>query len=155
MQTREDLSFQLSQIAIKNEKGEITDHFEHTETIKVEIDFKILKKLPNYYLNFNITTVDEITVLVATDEELSDTYFAGQLDPGDYAYSFILPQKLLKPGKYNINLYFCNQFYPVIQTCADVLSFEIIDTITTRGKKQLYRRDAIVAPQIDWKFYKK
>jgi lipopolysaccharide transport system ATP-binding protein len=149
-----DLTFQLLKIALKNKDGEISDHYEHEEHIKVEIDFRISKQLPNYYLNFNITNVEEIVVYVATDEELSESYHAGTLLPGDYQYSFELPKSLLKPGKYNVNLYFCNQFYPQIQTCADILSFEIIDTTTTRGRKQLYRRDAVVAPDIEWSFRK-
>jgi len=155
LKTNEELTFQLSQIALKNTNGEITDHFEHEENIKVEIDFKILKKQPNYYLNFTLTNVEEVCVFVTTDEELSDTYFAGQLEPGDYQYHFNLPKALLKPGKYSINLYFCNQFYPVIQTCDNILSFEIIDSQSTRGKKQLYRKDAVVAPYIEWHFLKK
>ena len=154
LEPNSDLTFQLLKIALKNKEGQISDHYEHEEHIKVEIDFRISKQLPNYYLHFNITNVEEIVVYVATDEELSENYHAGTLAPGDYQYSFELPKSLLKPGKYNVNLSFCNQFYPQVQTCPDILSFEIIDTTTTRGRKQLYRRDAVVAPDIEWSFRK-
>ena len=36
----------------------------------------------------------------------------------------------------------------------NILQFEIIDTKTTRGIKQLYRKDTIVAPDVQWKFSK-
>ena len=153
-QSKEELTFQLLSISLKNKLNEITDHFEYEESIKVDIEFLISKQLPNYYLNFTLTNMDEVVVFVTTDEELSDTYHAGSLKPGKYKYNFEIPCSLLKPGKYNINLYFCNQFYPIVQTCANILSFEIIDTTTTRGRKQLYRRDAVVAPDIEWSFRK-
>ncbi len=132
LQPSDELTFQLLKIALKNKDGEISDHCEHEEHIKAEIDFRISKQLPNYYLHFNITNVEEIVVYVATDEELSENYHAGTLAPSDYQYSFELPKSLLKPGKYDVNLSFCNQFYPQVQTCADILSFEIIDTTTAR-----------------------
>jgi lipopolysaccharide transport system ATP-binding protein len=151
---QKELTFQLSELSLKNAQKEITSHFEYVDCIGVEIKFNIAQKLPNYYLHFNITNNDEIIVFSTTDETLSDNYFCGDLEPGNYAYNFSLPSHLLKPGKYSINLYFCNQFYPVIQTCSNILQFEIIDTKTTRGIKQLYRKDTIVAPDVQWKFSK-
>ena len=151
---QKELTFQLSELSLKNAQKEITSHFEYVDCIGVEIKFNIAQKLPNYYLHFNITNNDEIIVFSTTDETLSDNYFCGDLEPGNYAYNFSLPSHLLKPGKYSINLYFCNQFYPVIQACSNILQFEIIDTKTTRGIKQLYRKDTIVAPDVQWKFSK-
>lgn len=150
----ESLTFQLSELSLKNKTGENAAHFEYIDPINVLMGFRISKKLPNYYINFNVCNQDEIIVYCSTDEVLAENYFLGEVEPGEYAYKFQLPAELLKPGKYHINIYFCNQFYPNVQQCYNILQFEVIDTKTIRGKKQLYRRDAIVAPEIEWEFVK-
>ncbi len=150
----DSLTFQLTELSLKNNVGENSSHFEYIDPISVSMGFRISKKLPNYYINFTLCNQDEVIVFCSTDEVLAENYFLGEINPGDYKYQFTLPSELLKPGKYNINIFFCNQFYPNVQQCYNILQFEIIDTKTTRGKKQLYRRDAIVAPDIAWKFSK-
>ena len=152
---QDELTFQLLELSFKKTgRDETTDHFEFTDEIHVQIKFKISQQLPNYYINFTISNNNEIIVLCTTDEALSETYFCGDLTPGEYTYSFTLPSHLFNPGKYNTHIFFCNQFYPSVQKCEGILSFEIIDTKTIRGIKQLYRKDAVVAPEIDWKFEK-
>ena len=145
------LKFQLLELTLKNQQQIISDSFEHIEKIRVEIRFKITKSEPNFFIHFNITNQDEVIVFVTTDEELSDGYFCGTLPPGKYTYQFDMPEKLLKPGNYTINLTCSNNFFPVEQFCLNIMTFEVMDSLTVRGKKSLYRKPAIVAPEITWK----
>ena len=154
LEPKSDITFQLLELALKNSSGEISNHFEHIEEIRVELSFQITEALPNYYINFGVLDLNEVTVFITTDEDHSDGYLSGNLKPGTYTYHFSLPSNLMKPGKYNIDVIMCNRFYPNVQRCINVLNFEIIDSVSLRGKKQLYRSEAVVAPKIMWELQK-
>ena len=146
-----EIPFQLLELSFKNKQNEILNHFEYLEEIAITLRFKITQTSPNYYINFSLLDQNEINVFTTTDEDYTEGYAAGNLAAGEYTYHFTIPAKLLKPSKYNIDLFFCNRFHPVVQQFKSLLSIEIIDSKTQRGIKQLYRNNAIVAPEIIWK----
>jgi lipopolysaccharide transport system ATP-binding protein len=145
-----DLPFQLLELSLKNKQNEVLNHFEQIEEINISLRFRITKKSPNYYINLTLRNQNEVAVFTTTDEDYTEGYAAGNLIEGEYTYNFTIPSKLLTPSKYNIDLFFCNRFYPIVQQFKSLLNIEIIDSKTQRGKKQLYRNDAIVAPEIIW-----
>jgi len=147
---KNELPFQLLELSIKNSNREIATYFESTEKIHVELKMRITHEQPNYYINFRVVNHDEITLFVTTDEDFSEGYMSGNLGVGDHGFNFDFPSHLFKPGKYRIDVYMCNRFNPLIQEHNNILSFEIIDSITLKSVKQLYRSEAIVAPAIIW-----
>ncbi len=146
----EQLGFQLLELRFKNKDNKISSHFEHNEEIHVELKYKISQPLPNYYINFRLADANEITVFVTTDEDFTEGYAAGNLTVGVYVSHFAIPAKLLKPGRYSSDIFMCNRFHPIVQQLEHVMTFEVIDSISLRGRKQLYRSDATVAPDIFW-----
>jgi len=148
-----ELSFQLLKASLLNEKQELSSHFEHTEKIKFDIDFLILIPSPNYYIYVHVSDNSENVLFITTDEHLLENgYLCGQLQKGKHTYNIELPSHFFKPGKYKITVNLANQFYPNIQQNQNLINFEIADTKTTKGSRQLYRKDAIIAPDINWNF---
>ncbi|MFM7023964.1 MAG: polysaccharide ABC transporter ATP-binding protein [Flavobacteriales bacterium] len=146
--------FQLLELSFRNQQKEVLNHFEHIENVDISLRFKIVEPSPNYYINFSLMDQNELVVFTTTDEDYTEDYPLGNLPPGEYTYHFSIPAKLLKPGKYLADVFMCKRFYPNIQRFISLLSLEIIDSKTQRGKKQLYRGEAVTAPEILWKLSK-
>jgi len=153
LQEKTELSFQLLKASIINAKEELSSYFEHVEKIKFDIEFLISQQAANHYIYVHVSDSNENILFVTSDEHLSaDGYKCGQMPNGKHNYTVDFPSHFFKPGRYNITINFANKFHPNVQQNQNILSFEIVDTKTLGGSRQLYRADAITAPEIRWEF---
>ncbi len=144
---------QLRRISLMSKDGNTKTTFEYIENIYVKIEIDLREPSSDYYSVLFITDIYGNMVLVTSDDDFADSEIS-RLSSGKYSYEIMLPSRLLKPGKYHltVSLTAKNRGNAPPQDRRDnIVSFDLYDSETLRGKKNAYRKTAIVAPEIFWK----
>jgi hypothetical protein len=110
---------------------------------------RINEARPDSIIGLHIEDADSNRILVSTDDEYGESFLEHR-KPGDYILEVWIPEKILKPGTYHVSLSARGQMDKPYHKLDHCLSFEVIDTQTYRGMKGLYRKQALVAPQLTW-----
>ena len=144
------LPFQIREVTLRNAAGEPSLKFDFEDQPEVEIQLQIRTRDPDYFTC--VTLIDNIGhwVYFTSDEDLADSPVAA-LGPGLHRYRLRLPRKLLKPGSYALDVVAGRRRHGKIDRRDGALQFQIVDVNSRRSVKQLYRKPAIVAPEIEWK----
>jgi lipopolysaccharide transport system ATP-binding protein len=138
--------FMRAKLVKENESN--VHHFEFTEKIGVEFNLRIREKKPDYVAGFLLQDAESNLILVSTCDEHGDVLLENK-SPGDYAVRAMIPDSFLKPGKYRITISLRDKkaSHHKVESC---FNFEVTDSQTYRGMKNLYRKTALVAPEIEW-----
>jgi lipopolysaccharide transport system ATP-binding protein len=139
---------QFSQAELIDENSEFADQFEFVDKIGIKLCVHIKKKMPDYVVGFTIEDEARNLVCVSTTDEF-DRPFLENKEPGSYNMKVVIPEKILKPGFYNISIT-ARGPVDIHHKAANCLTFQVIDTKTFRGMKHLYRKGAMIAPEINW-----
>jgi lipopolysaccharide transport system ATP-binding protein len=131
-------------------KEEISNSFEHEDEIKVEFGITRNSSINSTYLFFMVSDNLGNWIFATSNEETGENGLLKDIK-GDQLISVIIPSNLLKPGIYFITIalraYDQQQHFVKYE---NTISFEIVDTTTFRGQKNLYRKPAIIAPKLVW-----
>ncbi len=125
------------------------DTFEFSDTIFLKINFEIHQKMQDGYILFIIEDLKGNKLFASANDDQSDSVI-GKLDENEHSFIAKIPEKILAPGTYYVTLSLKPKIGKPHHKIENALSFEVIDTKTYRGMKNLYRPLSI-APEIDWR----
>lgn len=137
----------LLELSLTNSENNYSLSFEKGQEIKVNTKFVINEKLPQGFVN--IVLLDSIgnKLFFSTDHDSRPN----QIDNiGQYKYTTILPTKDLLPGEYYLNIGINDYELGRVDKYDNIFKFEIIDTTSYRGMKNLYRKGTLLGPELKW-----
>ena len=145
-----NLPVQFKRISLIKQDSSENFALEFVHQVGFIFEIIIRDKKPDYVIGILIQDEEANLICVSTSEENGQIFLENKA-PGFYLIEAWLPCKLLKPGKYQLiaSIRDKKHNYQRIENC---LNFDIVDTLTYRGMKNLYRKSAIVAPEISWNF---
>lgn len=123
--------------------------FEFTEKVIVKAEIFIHVPAADHMLGVIVEDSAGNILIVSTNDEANGTFLAN-LPAGRHIVMIEIPSGILKPGNYTITLSARGRTGKAYHKVEQALSFNIVDTITFRGMKNLYRKQALVAPEISW-----
>lgn len=144
----EEKIFQITRIAICNEKGEVGEHYEADESIIVSISCVLRKKVPKMYGYFLIKTKEEVPVWVSDSNDIH-LNLLDNLVIGENIIQLKIPARSLGVGTYRFALTFNSSFNIQgfeIDRAEDCCEFSINDNKTIRGNN----RQGYFSTLIDW-----
>lgn len=142
------MPIQFTECRLVNPKGETTDKFEFIESIGIEMEIKIKLNVQNFYVVFLLHDENANLVLISADNDHSDGLLNNKKE-GVYKIRTTIPARLLNLGKYflTFSVREMERKHHKVENC---LSFQVSDTVTIRGMKNFYRKEAMVAPELPW-----
>lgn len=145
-----NLKAQILSVGLKNHKGEYKHSLDYSHPFSVEVMIAVREFDPQHFTALTITDTYGNIILFTSDEDLGESPLAN-FHEGQMSYSICFPAKLLKPGSYYLSVIIAKHPSGKIDRYDNLMLFEIQDTETYRAMKGLYRRTAIIAPEIPWK----
>lgn len=139
----------LSSITLSDSAGMPTLCVEHEKDFLVSVEVEVEQASKDFYSALLIHDAFGNNIIFSTDEDTQEPPIAG-VAAGQYCYQISVPGKLLKPGMYYLTPMIGLRRKGRIDKHDLVMRFEIVDTLTRRGAKHLYRSTAVVAPQLRW-----
>jgi lipopolysaccharide transport system ATP-binding protein len=146
-----DEHLNLIAVRLKNELGNITDQFESSKPIIIELELDIKKPDPDLTVGFDLTRSDGVVIFrsLHNDEQTTTS-----ISRGCRLFKAIIPCNLLNAGNYAVapRISIFNQKWIVDYQFPSVVSF---DLIFTHGKSSYMNhpdrwQNGIIAPVLEW-----
>ena len=144
-----DAPFQMCSAILINDKEENSSKFEFNVEVVVRVKVLVKEKRSDSLLGVIVEDTNGNMILVSTSDEAEKSLIQ-EKSPGEYIVDISLPNKILKPGIYHITLSARGKMDNAYQKAENCLSFEVVDTLSFRSMKNLYRKQAVIAPEIVW-----
>ncbi len=139
----------LRSVAVIGNDGAPTLSVEHEHGFSVLLDIEIGESSKDYFSALIAHDTYGNNIFFSTDEDFEESPIA-DAPPGRYRYRITVPGKMFKPGTYYLTPMVGLQRKGKLDRRDSALRLEVVDTMTRRGAKQLYRSTALVAPQLEW-----
>jgi homopolymeric O-antigen transport system ATP-binding protein len=139
----------LRSVALTGHDGLPAQRIEHEHGFSVTLEIEIAETSKDYYSALIAHDAYGNNIFFSTDEDFCEPPIADK-PPGPYQYQISIPGRLLKPGTYYLTPMVGLRRKGKLDRRDAALRFEVLDTMSRRGAKQLYRSTAVVAPHIDW-----
>ncbi len=143
------LKAQILEVGLKNHQDEYTHSLDYSHPFSVELILEVREFDPQHFAALTITDTYGNIILFTSDEDMGEAPIAN-LHEGQLRYHICFPAKLLKPGSYYLSVVIAKHPSGKIDRYDNLMLFEIQDTDSYRAMKGLYRRTAIIAPEIPW-----
>jgi len=143
--------FQVRQVEMRSATGELGVKFDHADEIEVAIELEVRSTDAAYFTGLIVTDMSGNWVFFSSDEDFAEAAVA-KASPGRYRYRVRFPGGLFKPGRYSLEVFTGRRKLGRIDTRSGVFSFHVADLTSRRSQLGLYRKRAIVAPEIRWTF---
>ncbi|HEX9878998.1 MAG TPA: ABC transporter ATP-binding protein [Candidatus Binatia bacterium] len=140
---------QLRHVALMDGRGNFNNRIQYQEPFSIRIQIDLRRVSREYYTQVVVMDALGNWVLFTADEDLREPDIS-KVGAGRYGYHVEIPGKILKPGPYSVTVAVNER--PGGRVDAAVLSFEIQDHESRRAMRGLYRKYAIVAPEVQWSF---
>jgi len=141
-------------ISIINGQNENTYQIEFIENWSLNIKFSLQKQVSEYgYVIIKLFDNMGNYICSITSEDIGFNNIS-TLSLGNYETTVKMPSKLLKPGRYTLSFMFYIEGVGSIDVKDSCIVVEVVDTVTYRGVKDKYRKNALVAPLCEWSEYK-
>jgi len=140
----ENKPFQVEKIEVLNKNNLLLHEYESQEEIKIRINCISRKPIFNLYGYFSLRREDGESQIVCDSIEGSNNIF-NNMPKGKYKIDITIPQSVLSPGNYFPYLSFSDGG-SLIDSYLEGLSFEVVDSISSRGKN----REALTSLILDW-----
>lgn len=144
-----NVPFSFRRAAITTEDGSLKGEYEFADSVNVVAEIFTREVRRDSVIGVHLEDATGNTIFVSTSDEAVGFKVADEADKVSLV-KIALPTALLKPGVYFISLSArgkSDKPYHKLERC---LQFTIGDTRTYRGMKNLYRKTAIVAPELGW-----
>jgi lipopolysaccharide transport system ATP-binding protein len=145
------LAFQVREVTLRDLARRPATHFDFADPMELEIVLQVRTPDPDYFTALTVLDGVGNMVFFASDDDLTDPPI-GRVGPGQYRYRMQLPARLLKPGSYSLDVVAARRRLGKVDRRDGVLRFEIGDVQSRRSVRGLYRKPAVVAPEISWTF---
>jgi lipopolysaccharide transport system ATP-binding protein len=146
---RPAVPFNFTRVAMVNSAGKISGEFEFTESIGVVGEIFTSEVRRDSVIGVHLEDAAGNTIYVSTSDESQGLKIAQEANVTS-VFRINLPTSLLKPGLYFISLSARGKTDKPYHKLEHCLQFTINDSTTYRGMKNLYRKVAVVAPEIGW-----
>ncbi len=123
--------------------------FDYLAGAAIDITLTVRTGDRDYYTAVTIADPLGNWIIFTSDEDLVEPPIS-KVGPGRYRYRIAIPGGLLKPGNYSLTVAVCKRPVGRIERYDGVFSFDIVDVTSRRALKGLYRKPALVAPEIPW-----
>ncbi len=147
------LPLQVREVILRDAAGKPASQFDFADEMEVGITLQVRAANPDYFTALTVLDGVGNWVYFASDDDLADPPI-GQVGAGLYRYRVRLPARLLKPGSYSLDVVAARRHHGKVDRRDGALRFEIGDVQSRRSVKGLYRKPAIVAPELSWAFEK-
>ena len=144
-----DKPIQLRRVALVDSQGRPGRRIPYQEPFGISMEIDLRRVSRDYYTQVVVMDGLGNWVLFSADEDLQEPDIS-KVGTGHYGYHVSIPGKILKPGPYSLTVAVNER--PRGRVDAAVLSFEVEDHESRRAMRGLYRKYAIVAPEIQWAF---
>lgn len=138
---------QLNSIATINE---VTDFAYIDKNISFNLNLTIREMISDMFLVITIEDVSGNLLIVTGSDEYEENILANAAINDDLNLRLTLPQEVLKPGKYYMTFSLRQKHGAPFHKVEKAIAFNIVDTDTHRGMKDRYRRNALVAPSLNF-----
>jgi lipopolysaccharide transport system ATP-binding protein len=142
--------FQFTRAELIDKNSEPCDQFEVVDNVRIRISIRMNAARHDSIIGIILEDSNGSCIFVSTNDENTGQTFLGGLQPGDHTVYLTLPSNILKPGNYWISLSARGKEGKPYHRLENCLTFEVKDTVTYRGMKNMYRRQALVAPLLTW-----
>ena len=90
-------------LRVRNTKGSITTFFDEYEEVLIEIEYEILKPMPQCRVGVIVTSPTYgLDLFMAHDADLRE--YQGPREPGRYISTCVIPSNLLAPGGFLLSV---------------------------------------------------
>jgi lipopolysaccharide transport system ATP-binding protein len=133
---------------VVDKEGEVTGLVHCEDGFRIELDYEVLRTVPNFEVGISLRNGQGVTVFVSLDSDSGD-WPERTRPPGTYRSSCEIPGHLLAPGTYSLTFaaHIINQ--QTFDTVQDGLTFEVAETGCIRFKRN-DRRDGVIMPVLGW-----
>lgn len=139
----------ISEVFIKDSQGNFKSNIEYIEDFTIGMKVVIREASKTYYNAIWLQDMSGNVIVFSTDEDLGEALIAGK-PPGVYEFSVTFPKRLFKPGTYCVMWATCRQRKGQVDRRDNAIPLVISDTHTWRAQRDLFRRTAAVAPELEW-----
>ncbi|MEN2281291.1 ABC transporter ATP-binding protein [Algoriphagus sp. SE2] len=140
-----DSIFDISSVCLKNRADEITDTFEDTDEIVLEINYSLKENLKGARLVIQLIDTNDVIVFASTNQQVL-TY---SLDAGKYSTKCFIPDRILRDGQYKIRLHAGQPGVNYLLHPKDYLAFRVLSS-GLHGSTRKEKWPGIIAPQLLW-----
>lgn len=144
-----EIRFEVAQLPICFTKINVESINEFDEDIDITFELYIGESRPDYTVGFLLYDSKGNCLFVSTYDETGLSLIKPNTK-GVVSLSAQIPKRILKPGDYMLNCTVRTLQDGPIHKVDDMIKFNVLDTITFRGLKSMYRDLAMVAPEIKW-----
>lgn len=124
----EDREVQVLSAFLENEKGEMASDFSYDQPVILKMQIK--NKLKGKGIRYNVSLRNIYDTLL-----MVDSYYLTDLDEEIHFFKIIIPPHLLSPTSFKIGISIDIPRIELFENISDALSFTIIDTGSSVGKK--------------------
>jgi hypothetical protein len=142
--------FQFTKAELIDQSSTPCDQFEVVDNIRIRINIRVHTPRHDSIIGVILEDSNGSCIFVSTNDENTGHTFLGGLAAGDHTVYVTLPSHILKPGTYWISLSARGKAGKPYHRLENCLTFEVKDTVTYRGMKNMYRRQALIAPLLTW-----
>jgi lipopolysaccharide transport system ATP-binding protein len=137
--------FELIQAELLDDKNYNKSEFEINEVIKVSIWVNSKELIPGLYGYVVVKNKNEEIIIESDSKELGTNYLQ-QLTLGKNNFILEIPQNILSIGEYSVYFSFTSPQAMVfeIDVPGDILRFNVVDNITSRGHKRRAKTGTIL-----------
>jgi lipopolysaccharide transport system ATP-binding protein len=94
-----DDAVRLTSMRVCSDQGNARNEFGTDEPIHVQIEYRVLKRLPFFRVGFSLNSTDGTYVFFSSDDDM-DEYAGRERGPGNYVSKCRIPDNLLNIGSY-------------------------------------------------------
>jgi lipopolysaccharide transport system ATP-binding protein len=143
------LPFQIRSVGIFGPGGQPMLRLPYHDDFELRLTVEVVEPNHNYYTGFSLHDGVGNCIAVCTDEDTQVAPVA-KLGPGLHCYRVPISGRWLKPGSYTVTVFGECWFAPLHHRHEGILEFHIVDLASRRASKNMYRKQAVVAPEIEW-----
>ena len=139
---------ELIKACVMDTTGLVRNHFSCDEPITIRFSYNVRKIIPDLYGYFQISTIDEVVVMVSVSNDMEVDPING-LPLGLHYVDIVIPSRSLGHGRYYIHMGLAihNSVDYILADSSTELSINLTDDSTIRGDK----RHGFFSTICDWK----
>ena len=147
-----DNQFEVVSATLMKINGEQCSEFEMNESIRIALTFNIQKEIPGLYGYIVIKNLKEEVIIESDTKELGDNSL-NKSTIGSNIFQIDIPAFALSSGSYIVYMSFSSAQATQVSIDApgDILKFDVVDNITTRGLNRMAKTGII----LNWEKYVK
>lgn len=139
--------YRLIAMRVRDGSGRVSAEIDETEPITIEVEYAILRDLPYCRVGIVVTNSDGVELFETYDSD--DAKYGGRRETGQYLSQCTIPGRLLKAGRYSVQVVAGVFGIKNFAAVANAISFTVVETAALKSLEKTGRR-GVIDPQIEW-----